>query len=129
MGIRGRRRLTEGAGDARIFYFTMRNAGGWKSVLGVYKGTNRTMPDNGDSGYEHAARLTVELVDHGHTPEEVSEAVLESLILMAARSKMDIWHREAGLSVASLAALYRLYETGAGYCHSRVYAYYELGRK
>ena len=80
------------------------------------------MPDNGDSGYEHAARLTVELVDHG-------QAVLESLILMAARSKMDIWHREAGLSVASLAALYRLYETGAGYCHSRVYAYYELGRK
>jgi hypothetical protein len=78
--------------------------------------------------YEDAARLTVELVDHGHTPDELSEAVLEKLIEMAAESKLNIWHRETGLSVESLTALYRLYETGSGYCHARRYADYELGR-
>jgi hypothetical protein len=84
------------------------------------------MPDNSE-GYEHAARLTVDLVDHGNTPDQLSEAVLEKLVEMAAESKMNIWHRETGLSVASLTALYRLYETGAGYCHARIYADYELG--
>jgi hypothetical protein len=81
------------------------------------------------TNYDQAARLTVSLVDHGQTPNELSEAVLGKLIEMAAESKMNIWHRETGLSVASVTALYRLYETGAGYCHARIYADYELGRK
>lgn len=85
------------------------------------------MPDN-TKGYEDAARLTVDFVDHGHMPNELSEAILEKLIKMAGESKINIWHRETGLSVKSLAALYRLYETGSGYCHSRTYADYELGR-
>jgi hypothetical protein len=73
--------------------------------------------------------VTVDLVDHGHTPDRVSDAVLEILIEMSAASRIDIWHRETGLSVESLAALYRLYETGAGARRSRLYADYEIGRK
>ena len=87
------------------------------------------MPDNRNTGYEGAARLTVELVDHGQTPNHVSDAVLETLIEMAASSRVNIWHRETGLSVESLAALYRRHETGAGYRRSRLYGYYEVGRK
>ena len=87
------------------------------------------MPDNGNTDYEDAAQLTANLVDHGHTPDQVSEAVLEKLIELSAESQIDIWHRETGLSVESLAALYRLYKTGAGYRRSRLYADYEIGRK
>jgi hypothetical protein len=72
------------------------------------------MPNNGNTEHENAAQLTANLVDHGHTPDRISDAVLETLIEMSAESQIDIWHRETGLSVASLAALYRLYETGAG---------------
>ena len=87
-----------------------------------------TMRNNGSTGYDEAAKLTVELVDHDHTPDQVSDAVLEKLITMSAESQINIWHRETGLSVESLAALYRLYETGAGYRRSRLYADYEIGR-
>ena len=87
------------------------------------------MPDNGNTEHENAAQLTANLVDHSHTPDRVSEAVLETLIEMSAESQIDIWHRETGLSVTSLAALYRLYETGAGYRRSRLYGDYETGRK
>ena len=84
---------------------------------------------NEDSTYhEDAAKATVYLVDHSHTPDDVSDAVLEKLIEMSDNSQILIWHRETGLSVASLAALYRLYEKGAGYRRSRVYADYEIGR-
>ena len=86
------------------------------------------MPNNGNTDYEDAAKLTVDLVDHSHTPNEVSDAVLEKLIVLSGESRISIWHRETGLSVESLAALYRLYETGAGYRRSRLYADYELGR-
>jgi hypothetical protein len=86
------------------------------------------MQNNGSTDYENAAQLTANLVDHGHTPERISDAVLETLIEMSAESQIDIWHRETGLSVASLAALYRMYETGAGYRRSRLYADYEIGR-
>lgn len=85
------------------------------------------MPNNGNT-HEDAARLAVNLVDHGHTPDRISDAVLEMLIEMSAESQIDIWHRETGLSVVSLTALYRLYETGAGYRRSRLYADYEIGR-
>lgn len=92
------------------------------------------MQNNGSTDYEGAAKATVELVDHLQTPNEVSDAVLETLIVMAYEAEMskqariNIWHRETGLSVESLAALYRLYETGAGYRRSRVYAEYEIKR-
>ena len=42
------------------------------------------MPNNGNTDYNDAAQLTVDLVDHGHTPDRVSEAVLETLIEMSA---------------------------------------------
>ncbi|HXD31418.1 MAG TPA: hypothetical protein VN643_09885 [Pyrinomonadaceae bacterium] len=87
------------------------------------------MPDNRNTNYEGAAQVTVDLVDHGHTPDRVSDAVLEALIEMSAESRIDIWHGETGLSVESLAALYCLYETGAGSRRSRLYADYEIGRK
>ena len=87
------------------------------------------MPNNGNTEYEHAAQLTTSLVDHGHTPDRISDAVLETLFEMSAESQIDIWHRETGLSVASLAALYGLYERGAGYRRSRLYGDYETGRK
>jgi hypothetical protein len=86
------------------------------------------MPNNGNTDYSDAAQLTVDLVDHGHTPDRVSEAVLETLIEMSAESQISIWRRETGLSKESLAALYRMYETGAAYRRSRLYGNYETGR-
>jgi hypothetical protein len=59
----------------------------------------------------------------------LSEAVLDTLVAMAGEFRMNIWHRETGLSLELLTALYRFYETGAGYCHARIYADYELGRE
>ena len=67
------------------------------------------MPNNSNTEYEEAAKLTLDLVDHSHTPNDVSEAVLEKLIEMSAESQMNIWHRATGLSVVSLTGLYRLY--------------------
>jgi hypothetical protein len=86
------------------------------------------MPENGNTEYEDAAKLTADLVNHGHTPNDISDTVLEKLIVLAHESKINIWHRETGLSVESLTALYRLYQTGAGYRRSRIYAEYEIGR-
>jgi hypothetical protein len=92
------------------------------------------MHNNGSKDYEGAAKATIALVDHLQTPNELSDAVLETLIIMAydtemsKQTRINIWHRETGLSVESLAALYRLYETGAGYRRSRLYAEYEVGR-
>ena len=87
------------------------------------------MPDNRTTDYEGAAQLTVSLVDHSQTPDRISDAVLETLIELSAESSIDVWHEETGLSVQSLAALYRLHETGAGYRRSRLYGDYEAGRK
>jgi transcriptional regulator with XRE-family HTH domain len=93
-----------------------------------------TMQTNGSKDYEGAAKATIDLVDHLQTPNELSDAVLETLIIMAydtemaKQTRINIWHRETGLSVESLAALYRLYETGSGYRRSRLYADYEIGR-
>src|SRR5260221_6064745 len=85
------------------------------------------MPNNGNTDYSDAAQLTVDLVDHGHTPDRVSEAVLETLIEMSADSQINIWRREPGLGKESLAALYRMYDTGAGYRRPRLYGAYETG--
>jgi hypothetical protein len=86
------------------------------------------MPDNGNTDYEGAAQATISLVDHGQTPDRVSEAVLETLIEMSAESQINIWHAETGISIESLTALYRMYETGAGHRRSRLYGDYETGR-
>ncbi|HXI25486.1 MAG TPA: hypothetical protein VNG71_16595 [Pyrinomonadaceae bacterium] len=86
------------------------------------------MPNNANTAYEDAAKLTVDLVDHGNTPDRVSEAVLETLIEMSSESQINVWHKRTGLSKESLAALYRMYETGAGYRRSRLYGDYETGR-
>ena len=76
------------------------------------------MQNNSSTDYENAAKLTADLVDHNHTPNDISEAVLEKLIEMSEESQISIWHEATGLSVESLTALYRLYETGAGYRRS-----------
>jgi len=81
------------------------------------------------NNYEGAAKATVDLVDHPQTPNEIGDAVLESLIVMAAESQINIWHKATGLSVESLEALYRLYQSGAGYRRARLYAEYEVGVK
>lgn len=86
------------------------------------------MQNDGNIDYQNAAKLTVDLVDHGHTPDRVSEAVLETLIEMSAESQINIWHAETGISIESLTALYRMYETGKGYRRSRLYGDYETGR-
>jgi len=75
-----------------------------------------------------AAQLTVDLVDHSHTPDRISDAVLETLIEMSAESRINIWHSETGLSPESLTTLYKLYQAGAGYRRSRLYGEYEAGR-
>jgi hypothetical protein len=92
------------------------------------------MPTNRNTQFEDAARLTVELVDHESTPDELSEAVMGTLLEMAHQveiaqhTRINIWHREAGLSKESLAVLYSLYQTGAGHRRSRLYAEYQIGK-
>ena len=92
------------------------------------------MPNNGNTYLEDAARLTIELVDHEFTPDELSEAVIGTLLEMVHRVEMsqqmriNIWDREVGLSKKSLASLYGLFETGAGHRRSRLYAEYQIGR-
>ena len=75
-----------------------------------------------------AAQRPIDLIDHPHTPDEISDAVLETLIDMSADSRMLIWHKATGLSLDTLAALYTLYQRGAGYRRSRLYGGYEVGR-
>lgn len=92
------------------------------------------MPNNGNTHFENAARLTIEFVDHESTPDELSEAVMGKLlemsyqVEMSQQTRINIWHRETGLSQEALATLYRLCETGAGYRRSRLYAEYQIGK-
>ena len=86
------------------------------------------MSDYRNTDFEGAAKATKRLVDHGNTPDNLSAVVLETLVEMSAESRINIWHRETGLSIESLAALYRLYETGAGYRAARRFGQYEAGR-
>jgi hypothetical protein len=78
--------------------------------------------------YEHVARTTVDLIEYKHTPDVLSDAVLETLIEMSAETQINIWHKETGISVASLTALYSMYEHGAGFRGTRLYGEYEAGR-
>ena len=92
------------------------------------------MPNNDNAHFEDAARLTVELIDHESTPDELSEVLMGTLLEMSyqvemtQQTRINICHREAGICKESLAALYRLYETGAGYRRSRLYAEYQIGK-
>lgn len=89
------------------------------------------MQDNGNTQYRNcidAAQKTVDLIDHSDTPDEISDVVLQRLIEMSAEARIMIWHEATGVRVESLAALYTLYERGAGYRRSRLYGEYEYGR-
>jgi hypothetical protein len=80
------------------------------------------------AGFEPVAQATVDLIEFKQTPDVVADAVLETLIEMSAETRISIWHRETGISVASLAALYSMYEHGAGFRRMRLYGEYEAGR-
>jgi hypothetical protein len=74
-----------------------------------------TMPDNRTTACEQAAQTTIDLLEFKQTPAVLSDAILETLIEMSAESRANIWHKETGISVATLAALYSMYAGGAGY--------------
>ena len=80
------------------------------------------------AGCEQVAQATVDLLEFKQTPDVVSDAILETLIEMSAETRINIWHKETGISVASLAALYSMYERGAGFRRMRLYGEYEAGR-
>ena len=89
------------------------------------------MPNNGSTAfdeYEEAAQLTVKLIDHSHTPDAISDAILESIIELSANTLLSVWDGDTGLSVSSLAALFTLNKIGAGYRRVRLYGAYEAGR-
>jgi hypothetical protein len=89
------------------------------------------MPKNRSTNYHRcmiAAQRTVDLIDHEQMPDRISDVVLETLIEMSDESRMQIWHKATGISLETLAALYTLYERGAGYRRSRLYGRYEAER-
>src|SRR5688572_8129199 len=78
-----------------------------------------------------AAQRTIDLVDNREVPDRVTDAALHTLIEMSAEyagSQIRIWHEKTGLSLGTLAALYALYEKGAGYRRVRLYGWYEASR-
>src|SRR6476659_1257997 len=84
---------------------------------------NRTV-----AGYELAAKTTIDLLELKQTPDVLSDAILETLIEMSAETRVSMWHKETGISAATLAALYSVFVTGAGYRRMRLYGEYEAGR-
>ena len=90
------------------------------------------MPKKGNTPYHKClvtAEQTINLIDHRHTPDRITDAILETLIEMSAESRIHIWHEATGISLETLAALYSLYERGNGYRRSRVYGKYESDRR
>lgn len=87
------------------------------------------MPSNNSTaGFEAVAQTTIDLLEFKQTPDVLSDAILETLIEMSAETRVNIWHKETGISVASLAALYSMYAQGAGHRRMRLYGEYEAGR-
>jgi hypothetical protein len=87
------------------------------------------MPNkNSITSYEPAAKTTVGLLEDSKTPDVLGDAILETLIEMSAETRINIWHKETGISIESLTALYSMYETGAGFRRMRLYGEYEAGR-
>jgi hypothetical protein len=87
------------------------------------------MPDNRSTDYEAVAQLTVDLINHSHAPDRITDAILETLIEMAGESKINIWLLDAGLSLYGLVQLYSQSEMGAGHRRARLYGNYKLGRR
>lgn len=90
------------------------------------------MPNNRSTAFdefEEAAQLTVKLIEHSHTPDAISDAILEAIIEISANTLLSVWDEDIGLSVSSLAALFTLQKTGAGYRRVRLYGAYEAGRR
>lgn len=88
------------------------------------------MQNNGNTGYEDAAKLTVDLVNHTHTPDSISDAVLETLIAMSGDADIKIWLWDYGLSLEGLTQLYsQQTEIGGGKRRAILYGDYEIGRK
>ena len=86
------------------------------------------MPEDVNTEHAGAALLTVNLLDHSKTPDELSDAILETLIEMSAEARINIWHKLTGINLESLAALYSMYDSGAGYRRVRLYGQYEASR-
>ena len=87
------------------------------------------MPNkNNITSYEPAAKTTIDLLEFSKTPDVLSDAILETLIDMSGETRVNIWNKETGISVESLAALYSMFETGAGFRRMRLYGEYEAGR-
>lgn len=63
------------------------------------------MPDNRTTGFEQVAQTTIDLLEFKQTPDVLSDAILETLIEMSAESRANIWHKETGISVPTLAAM------------------------
>jgi hypothetical protein len=75
-----------------------------------------------------AAQRAIDLLDNRHTPDAITDAVLETLIEIAAESRMQIWHKTTGVHLETLAALFTLHKRGAGYRRVRIYGLYEVSR-
>lgn len=87
-----------------------------------------TMSNATSNDHKGSALLTLNLIDHSRTPDAISDAILETLIDLSGTSRINIWHAVNGINLDSLAALYSMYETGAGYRRVRLYGEYEAGR-
>lgn len=85
------------------------------------------MPDTRTTGFEQAAQHTADLLEYKQTPDVLSDATLETLIEMSAESRVNIWHKETGISVGSLAALHSKFVGGAGFRRMKLYGEYEAG--
>ena len=105
-------------------------AAGWKGEVNIVdrKPAIARLQNESSTDYQQATQLTVELVDHSHVPDRVTDAILETLIEMANESKINIWSLDAGLSIDGLRQLYHRHKIGAGRRRARVYAEYEIGR-
>ncbi|HXQ37870.1 MAG TPA: hypothetical protein VN843_27935 [Anaerolineales bacterium] len=80
------------------------------------------------TSYTPVAQTTIDLLEFSKTPDVLCDAILETLIELSAETRINIWNKETGISVESLAALYSMYETGAGFRRMRLYGEYEAGR-
>ena len=80
------------------------------------------------TSYTPVAQTTIQLLELSKTPDVLSDVILETLIEMSDETRINIWHKETGISVESLAALCSMYETGAGFRRMRLYGEYEGGR-
>jgi hypothetical protein len=60
-----------------------------------------------------AAQATIDLINHRQTPDRISDAVIETLIEMSAETLLQIWDKETGINLVTLAGLYSLQKRGS----------------